>query len=83
MREGGLTFRARHDCGVFLASWIDDLPRTKVWVETMTGLEGDSKGNIEALETEVWQERGERLRRLGGPPRDGFRVAFGPDSLRC
>ncbi len=62
----------------------DDLPRIKVWVETMTGLGVDDKGNINALETEVWQERGERLRQLGGPPKtdSGWlfdSILYGPD----
>ena len=62
----------------------DDLSRVKIWVETMTGLAVDNEGNINALESAAWHERGSRLRELGGPLKtdSGWLfdpVLYGPD----
>ena len=46
-----------------------DLDYIKLWVETMTGMEVEDGGNIKGLEASVWQERHDRLRELGGPPK--------------
>jgi len=46
----------------------DDLPRIRTWVETITGLEVDDQGSIVVLDSDAWQERHERLLKLGGPP---------------
>ncbi len=62
-----------------LPTLIDaDLGRAKEWVETITGFEVDGEGNIKALETEAWQERHDRLRALGGPPRVDSGWLFDP-----
>lgn len=47
---------------------VDDLPRVALWVQTLTGLEVDDKGKIQALDTDAWKQRRDRLRELGGPP---------------
>jgi len=47
----------------------DDPPRIQAWVETITGLQADGQGNVQFLDHRAWQERRERLRRLGGPPK--------------
>jgi eukaryotic-like serine/threonine-protein kinase len=62
----------------------DDLPRVKLWVESMTGLAMNDDGSITRFEAFDWQERCERLRRLGGPPKTDDRwladpILYGPD----
>jgi WD domain, G-beta repeat len=47
----------------------NDLDRVSAWIETMTGLEIDAAGAVGALDTEHWQERHDRLARLGGAPK--------------
>jgi tetratricopeptide (TPR) repeat protein len=46
----------------------DDLPRLKVWVETLTGLELDKQSGIRVLDFQDWTGRRRRLRQMGGPP---------------
>jgi len=62
----------------------NDLPHINVWVEAITGLAVDDEGHINALGTEPWQQRRERLGKLGGPPRTGSGylldpILYGPD----
>jgi WD40 repeat protein/tRNA A-37 threonylcarbamoyl transferase component Bud32/tetratricopeptide (TPR) repeat protein len=62
----------------------DDLIRIKAWIETITGMSIDDEGKISPLETVVWQERRESLRRVGGPPETDYGwlldpVLSGPD----
>jgi WD40 repeat protein/tetratricopeptide (TPR) repeat protein len=63
---------------------VDDLPRVRTWVETLTGLELDDQGNVRVLETESWRERCTLLEELGGVPqaydkRIHDSVVYGPD----
>ena len=62
----------------------DDIDYIKVWVEAMTGLAVDDEGSIYAIEAGDWQEKHERLRQLGGPPKTEFGwlldpILYGPD----
>jgi len=56
----------------------DDLPRVQTWVETITGLQADEQGNVHSLDPRAWQERRERLRQLGGPPKSDSGWLFDP-----
>jgi eukaryotic-like serine/threonine-protein kinase len=56
----------------------DDAGRIKVWVETITGLQVGSDGNIKALESEPWQQRHDRLGEVGGPPGTDSNWLFDP-----
>jgi hypothetical protein len=42
--------------------------RIRLWVEVTTGLEVDAGGAVVELDAKAWQERQERLQKLGGPP---------------
>jgi WD40 repeat protein/Flp pilus assembly protein TadD len=62
----------------------DDLPRLKVWVETLTGLELNEQSGIHVLEASAWTGRRRRLGEMGGPPdtaKDPLLdpIVFGPD----
>jgi WD40 repeat protein/Flp pilus assembly protein TadD len=46
----------------------DDLPRLKVWVETLTGLELNEQSGIRVLDASAWTGRRLRLHQMGGPP---------------
>ncbi|AMV24436.1 Serine/threonine-protein kinase PrkC [Gemmata sp. SH-PL17] len=46
----------------------EDGPRTRLWIETLTGLEPDGNGGVRELSGPAWQERRLRLEALGGPP---------------
>jgi Flp pilus assembly protein TadD len=46
----------------------DDLPRLKVWVETLTGLELNEQSGIRVLDASAWTGRRRRLHQMGGPP---------------
>jgi WD40 repeat protein len=39
-----------------------------LWCEARTGLTLDEHGDVRALDAETWDERRERLQKLGGPP---------------
>ena len=41
--------------------------RLRLWVEVSTGLELDASGAVIELDAQTWQQRRERLERLGGP----------------
>ena len=45
-----------------------DLPRASAWVEVLTGLSIDGRGEVQVLDNDEWLARGERLAALGGPP---------------
>ena len=45
-----------------------DALRLALWTEVLTGMELSSEGVVNTLDTEQWQERRERLNKLGGPP---------------
>jgi len=71
--------------GVYMARFwrlppalYDDAPRIATWVETITGLTVDDQGSPRSLGYEEWQERRERLRALGGPPKSGLEWLFDP-----
>jgi len=62
----------------------DDLPRIKVWVEALTGLELNEQGGTHVLDAPTWAGRGQELSQLGGPPnteteRSLDPILFGPD----
>jgi WD40 repeat protein/tetratricopeptide (TPR) repeat protein len=62
----------------------DDLPRLKVWVETLTGLELNEQSGIRVLDASAWIGRRRRLGQMGGPPdtaKDQLLdpIFFGPD----
>jgi WD40 repeat protein/serine/threonine protein kinase/tetratricopeptide (TPR) repeat protein len=64
----------------------DDFARIVAWVEVLTGLELDDEGNSRYVDYAAWQERLERLRKLGGPPvadEDQLLdpILYGPDPL--
>jgi WD40 repeat protein len=42
--------------------------RLRLWVEVSTGLELDASGAVVELDSATWQQRRQRLERLGGPP---------------
>jgi WD40 repeat protein len=46
-----------------------DVERIRLWIEVSTGLELDAGGAVVDLDAETWQQRRERLRKLGGRPR--------------
>jgi tetratricopeptide (TPR) repeat protein len=56
----------------------DDIPRIKLWVETLTGLEADDAGIVNALNTASWLERREQLVKLGGAPEGDSGWIFDP-----
>jgi WD40 repeat protein len=43
--------------------------RLRLWVEVITGLELDEGGEVRELSSKIWQQRRDRLQRLGGEPR--------------
>jgi eukaryotic-like serine/threonine-protein kinase len=45
-----------------------DADRIVLWVQVLTGMELDAAGVIRELDASTWQQRRQRLRRLGGPP---------------
>jgi serine/threonine protein kinase/WD40 repeat protein len=45
-----------------------DPARLRLWVEVITGRELDAGGEVAELDTKAWQERYDRLQKLGGPP---------------
>jgi WD40 repeat protein/tRNA A-37 threonylcarbamoyl transferase component Bud32 len=45
-----------------------DAQRLVLWTQVLTGMELNSEGVVNALDAEQWQERRERLEKLGGPP---------------
>jgi len=45
-----------------------DRPRLRLWVEVITGRELDAGGEVADLEATAWQQRRDRLHKLGGPP---------------
>jgi hypothetical protein len=40
----------------------------RCWIEVLTVSEQDSSGGVTELDYKTWQERFERLQKLGGPP---------------
>jgi WD40 repeat protein len=42
--------------------------RIACWIQVITGMELDSTGGINVLDTAAWQKRQQRLQELGGPP---------------
>jgi WD40 repeat protein/serine/threonine protein kinase/tetratricopeptide (TPR) repeat protein len=62
----------------------DDLPRLKVWIETLTGLELNEQSGIRVLDAKALRLRRLRLRGMGGPPDTAEvplldPIIFGPD----
>ena len=47
----------------------DECERIICWVQVVTGMELDSTGGINVMDTSMWQQRNRRLQELGGPPR--------------
>jgi WD40 repeat protein len=45
-----------------------DPAQLRLWVEVITGRELDTSGNFPELDARIWQERYDRLQKLGGPP---------------
>jgi tetratricopeptide (TPR) repeat protein len=56
----------------------DDLRRIEAWVETVTALEVDDRGNVVALDSPSREKRRELLRELGGPPGTDSNWLFDP-----
>jgi WD40 repeat protein len=56
----------------FPALLPDDFTRIATWVELITGLAIDGDGNVDALATQAWQERRNRLREFGDTPQTDF-----------
>ena len=56
--------------------WLIDVPQPvrgtpeylRLWIEVLTVSEQDSSGGVTELDYKTWQERFERLKKLGGPP---------------
>lgn len=46
----------------------DDVDRLVLWTQVLTGMEMNSEGVVNPLDVEQWQDRRERLEKLGGPP---------------
>jgi WD40 repeat protein len=46
----------------------DELERTAIWVEVLTGMELDESGSARVLDNTIWRRRREQLKQLGGPP---------------
>ena len=51
-----------------VAELPDDLPRLAAWVEVLTGLALDERGDVQVLDQSDWLRRRDRLAKLGGPP---------------
>jgi WD40 repeat protein len=45
-----------------------DPERIMLWTQVITGLEVDELGAVHVLDAATWQERHDRLQKLGGPP---------------
>ncbi len=56
----------------------DDLERAVVWIEAITGLEVNDRGDIILLDEAAWKARRERLASLGGPPSTTPRWRYDP-----
>ena len=56
----------------------DDLERAGVWIQAITGLEVNARGDISRLDEAAWKSRRERLASLGGPPVPPARWRFDP-----
>ena len=56
--------------------WLIDVPQPvrgtpeylRLWIEVLTVSEQDSSGGVTELDYKTWQERFQRLQKLGGPP---------------
>jgi hypothetical protein len=49
---------------------VDGEPEHLVlWTQVITGMELDNQGAVRILDAGAWQERWQRMMRLGGPPR--------------
>src|SRR5262249_14363826 len=44
-----------------------DPERIRLWAQVITGMETDDYGTIRVLDAATWQERRQRLQKLGGP----------------
>jgi hypothetical protein len=45
-----------------------DPERIMLWPQVITGLEVDDLTAVRVLDAKTWQERKDRLQKLGGPP---------------
>jgi len=45
-----------------------DPERIRLWAQVITGMETDDYGTIRVLDAAAWQDRRQRLQKLGGPP---------------
>jgi WD40 repeat protein len=45
-----------------------DPERIRLWAQVITGMETDDYGTIRVLDAATWQDRRQRLQKLGGPP---------------
>jgi hypothetical protein len=56
-------------CGLKVPARLEgDTERLVLWAQVLTGLEMDAKGTIGVLDGVKWNERRQRLEKLGGPP---------------
>ncbi len=56
----------------------DDLEHAAVWIQAITGLDVNERGDITPLDEAAWRARRERLASLGGPPVLPTRSRFDP-----
>jgi serine/threonine protein kinase/WD40 repeat protein len=71
-----LTFLDMWGWGAGKQQWLIHVPQPvrgtpeylRLWIEVLTASEQDSSGGVTELDYNTWQERFERLQKLGGPP---------------